>query len=250
MDGHIHHVEHHKPVLTEAQLKKNKRNWLRIAGAFFLDMLPIILGILIATGINEWRDNSHRRHLEIVSLKQIRNTIESQRKVLENEMNSFIELQSARSLIFSAIGKSVISHDSLYPAINNFLVDIQPDIKNIGFFMLQNTGKLDIISNKDILDRLINLYQFTGPELEKMVGLYTSYKRTYLVPHMNKNYSVAIKSNKNDHTMQIYRLINGLEYENIMRQIPLRQIVAKYEMIIQEHSELAKRIAAYLTAVE
>src|SRR5215204_5107555 len=142
MSEHIHHVEHHKPVLTEAALRKKDRKIGRILGSFFLDMLPVIFGILIAVGINSWRESKHDKKIERFYLTNIKKNLDANITDLEFDVSYFTKINEAQKFFSDSAGTH---RDSLAKYYSYFFYVIQPQLSNTAFLTLQNTGKLDII---------------------------------------------------------------------------------------------------------
>jgi len=245
MDGHIHPIEYHKPVHTADQMNK-KRNFFRTILAFMLDMLPIILGLLIATGINEWRDYRHHREEERIYLKKIQQSIVQERKSFVEQKQQYDELVKAGLFIQENLVRSNLDHITLYPAINQFLNEPRPITNNIGYVMMQNAGKIGLISDQEILDQLISIYEFQLPTLEKMVDGYIDRRRNQLMPIIIKNYSIAMWSDKGDHLNYMKKLLNSIEYRNVMVTIVSKNIPESYSKIIEAFDRLNQSIDRFL----
>ena len=238
MSTTVEHIEHHRPEKTKEALdKKNKNIWL-IIGSFLLDMLPVIFGILIAISINGWREKNKEHKLEKFYLRNIKSSAAEEMKRLGSEKDVFTEIKKAQTYILrNTRDIEKFNWQELYPHINVFLSDFSSSIKNTAFIAMQNTGNLNIISNKKILEQLISLYEKKIPFMEHSIELYMNFKRQELIPLMNKTYSVAMLDS-NQTKKQMRQLLTSLEYQNIMREIPIEEIIQLYNETIEMYKEL------------
>ena len=237
MEGHIHHVEHHKPVLTEEQLNKKNPKFWRILGSFFLDMLPIIFGILIAVGINSMRERTHDKHLELFYLKNIKSNLDTNIKGLEFDVRFFSMINDAQKYFLRNKGEKEDS--AIKKHFSSFFYVIQPQFNNTAFLTLQNTGKLDIISNLAVIENLTALYQVKIPILQFFLNDYNHKYNSLFLPYLlNKDPGTevfAISDKK-------LKLISSGELEGIMSTFQLSAIVGTYESIIELHKKLSLQI--------
>jgi hypothetical protein len=228
---------HHKPKRTKALVKPSSKV-LKFLVAFLLDMLPIILGILIAVGINNWNEKRKDHEQERFYLSNIESSLHESIKSLQEGKSLYEDVLFSQKYILKYYRGSHLDKDSMYPNITVFLVDVYPDLPNIGFRTLQNTGKLDILSNKEILSGLISLYEFQLPKLQRLVELYLDYKRNQLIPLINSNFLIASFESK--------KLLDQIQFRNIMMQLPLANIISGYDELLDTHKKLLSKICSEL----
>ena len=239
-DHHVHHVEHHKPVLTEAELRKKKPGTGRILGSFFLDMLPVIFGILIAVGINSWRERKHDRKIERFYLANIKKNLDANIKDLEFDVGYFTKINEAQKFF----SDSAVAHrDSLAKYYSYFFYVIQPSLSNTAFLTLQNTGKLDIISNLTIIEDLTSLYEVNIPTLKFFLDDYTYKYNSLFLPYLiSKDPKERVYTLSNE---RVKYLASG-DLGAIISSFQLSAIVGNYKKIIELHKKLSASIAEEL----
>lgn len=238
MDGHIHHVEHHHPKLTKKELQKDKRNFWRIAGSFLLDMLPVIFGILIAVGINGWREKAHEKKLERYYLTSIKKNIDDNVKDLEFDVVNFSRILKTQKFF----SKDYTLQDSaeLQNHFFQFFSIIQPQFNNTGFITLQNTGKLDIISNLDIINKLTFLYEVEVSTLQVLINDYNQKYSNFFIPYLiqkNTNHKLFDLTGE-----EILSLTSTPQFHSIVSLLYLDSIVSQYKDVINQHKKLSKEI--------
>ena len=102
MEHHSHHVEH-KPHHTEKELRKKDWRFWNVIGSFLLDMLPIIFGILIAVGINNWREHRSEKKQEVFYLKIIQGRLKFTLQQLLDERSQYGEVAGGHKIILRTI---------------------------------------------------------------------------------------------------------------------------------------------------
>jgi hypothetical protein len=236
MEGHIHHVEHHKPVLTEEQLNKKNRKFWRIIGSFLLDMLPVIFGILIAVGINSARERSHDKHLEQFYLKNIKSNLDTNLKGLEFDVRFFTKINEAQRFFLNTKEKE---DSNITKYFSGFFYVIQPQFNNTAFLTLQNTGKLDIISNLTIIENLTSLYEVQIPILQFFLTDYNQKYNSLFLPYLlNKDPGTEVFK-MSDKKIQ---LLSSGDLDGIISTFQLSAIVSSYKNIIELHKNLSLQI--------
>jgi len=236
MEGHIHHVEHHKPVLTEKQLNKKDRNFWRILGSFFLDMLPVIFGILIAVGINSTRERSHNKHLEQFYLQNIKSNLDTNLKGLEFDVRFFTKINEGQKFFLRAKEQEDSNINKYY---SSFFYVIQPQFNNTAFLTLQNTGKLDIISNLGIIENLTSLYEVKIPILQFFLNDYNQKYNSLFLPYLlNKDPGTEVFQMSNKKA----ELLSSGKLNGIISTFQLDAIVGSYKNIIELHKNLSLQI--------
>jgi hypothetical protein len=237
MEGHIHHVEHHKPVLTEAQLKKKDRKFWHILGSFLLDMLPVIFGILIAVGINSMKEKSHEKKLEKFYLKNIKSNLDTNIKGLEFDVKYFSLIKDAQKFFLRTQGKKEDS--SIQKYYSSFFYVIQPQFNNTAFLTLQNTGKLDVISNLNIIEDLTSLYEVKIPVLQFFLTDYNQKYNSLFLPYLlNKDPATEVFEMSDKKA----RIFSSDELKGIISAFQLDAIVGSYKNIIELHKNLSQQI--------
>lgn len=236
MEGHIHNVEH-KPARTKKELKKEHRSFWRIVGSFILDMLPIVFGILIAVGINSWKEKGHTKDLEKFYLLNIKENIDDNIKGLEFDVKAFSQILEIQKFFLRGNNKENI--DSLRMFYRFFYI-IQPQFQNTGFLALQNTGKLDVLSNLQIIQHLTTLYQVDIRTLETLINDYNlKYNNFFL------HYIINSEIKNRIHRMndaELLQLTAPVKFQSIISQFHLDAIVGKYHDIIKQHRDISMEI--------
>jgi len=133
-----------------------KENWIRHA----FETLVVVVGVLSAYSLNNWNESRKNRKDEAYYLYQMRAALEVDIKLLESEIaltqNKVIKCEHFINEL-NAPG-DVSSFNSAFlefvDAVN--VPRFQPNTST--FDELQSTGKLSIFSNKELINRIVQLY--------------------------------------------------------------------------------------------
>ncbi|MCK8520437.1 hypothetical protein M0D21_02595 [Aquimarina sp. D1M17] len=128
--------------------------------AFFKEIIIVVLGVLIAVGINNYKENYEEEKFVSKTLSAIENEIEQSE--LEVEKTSKKHLQIVDS-IHAAIHND---NESLGQLMNRIGGIQSPDVKNIGLrFFISNKAEL---VEYDIISRLNDIENYTNSLHTKM----------------------------------------------------------------------------------
>ena len=125
-----------------------------------------------------------------------------------------------------------------------FFYVIQPQLLNTGFITLQNTGRLEIISNLEIMQNLTTLYQVEVKTLETLINDYNLKYNNFFMPYIiNADLKSRIYKISSD---ELQKLTSSIKFQSIISLFNLDAIVNQYRDIIKEHKNLSKKIGQEL----
>ena len=199
------------------------------------EIVLIVIGILIAVGIGEWRADIKREQEQTSYYEGLYYDLSQD----VNRLDSLIVLfGTASSGIFNEIDKIQLPSyniDSLYsnvPAWMLYITEFTPTKPT--FTEILSSGKLQLIQNEDIKTQLLKIYTDLYPEVQFRQEATNEYIRT----------------NRTEELMDTYRwleivLNDGQEYTNVPLQNPMFPI--EHNWINNKQSEKFLRFENYLT---
>ncbi|NDV43991.1 DUF6090 family protein [Flagellimonas sediminis] len=146
------------------------------------EILLVVLGILIALRINNWNENQQLRKAELQTLKSLHESI----KINLDELDLILEAQvhrnrSLQEVLFSDVSnRKLVYLDSLITTnVENYTFDPSTGIYNA----IINSGKIEIITNDSLRNRISKLYDRVADyqEIEDEVTEFTK-------DHLEKNF--------------------------------------------------------------
>lgn len=166
-----------------------------LAGGKFSKYLPyafgeivlVVIGILIALQLNNWRENQIAREKEIQIYKELKSDLQQTQSDIEETIELHREaLQYNQNLIFYIHDKVPLS-DSVYNSFVSSSIDYQIIPKTSAFENLKNIG-LNTLTNDSLRMSLTNLFQLDLMRLEDELGMAAtdfSFSQT-LFPYQNR----------------------------------------------------------------
>lgn len=146
------------------------------------EIILVVLGILIALRINNWNENQQLQKAELQTLKSLHESI----KINLNELDLILEAQvhrnrSLQEVLFTDVSnRELVYLDSLITTnVENFTFDPSTGIYNA----IINSGKIEIITNDSLRNRISKLYDRVADyqEIEDEITAFTK-------EHLEKNF--------------------------------------------------------------
>jgi hypothetical protein len=127
------------------------------------EILLVVIGILIALSINNWNEWRKDRLKEKVILNDLAKNIEINIQTFQNDLRMLEQWIHSSEIIILALGNKIDYSDTLRQHFHLARVTKQNlFISNIGYQSYKDSG-LDLITNKNLSEEIIKLYEFTIP---------------------------------------------------------------------------------------
>lgn len=152
------------------------------------EIILVVIGILIALQINNWNEEKQLKQEELKTLKSLQESIKINKGELATTLNAQIDRnQSLQEVLFSEIkNRPVRQLDSLITAnVGNHTFDPSTGIYNA----MINSGKIELISNETIKNRISKLYDQVRDYQESEDEI-TDYTKAHLEPYFIDNYFI------------------------------------------------------------
>ena len=151
----------------------------------------VVVGILIALQINNWNQREQLRNAELNTLRSLSESI----KINLNELNHILNAQihrnrSLQEVLFVDLSNRRLTHlDSLITEnVENYTFDPSTGIYN----SIINSGKIEIISNDSLKNRISKLYDSVADYQESEDEI-TEYTKVHLEENFINNLSINPK---------------------------------------------------------
>jgi hypothetical protein len=172
-----------------------------------VQMVAIFVSITLSFAVNQCQENRKNRETERFYLRQILADLKEDLVELEKDRASYAHLLQGYVYFQKYDHLANSRPDSLQALSPIFFTEVSPNINNLGFETLRNLGKLDVVSNQDILAQLTKIHQEELPTLKAGIDYYLAIRRGLLVPYLadqlkygpkqqNGNYAELLKSTK------------------------------------------------------
>ena len=137
------------------------------------EILLVVIGILIALQINNWNEARKTKLEEKTSLKQLKEDLLAEATLLKNldtyckqELNYLNEISNGNY--------NSVSIDSFFLRITATL-EFKSIVIETKYYGLKSGGKLDLISNDTLKNKIMLFYENTHPNLETNINYHKEY---------------------------------------------------------------------------
>lgn len=159
-------------------------------GEIAIEMLIIVFAVTLSLALERWREHAAEQKAEHDFLEGYRKDLASDIRELREDSATFVRLQVGYDYFANT---EKYSPDSINKYIELFYNTTGFVPNSSRYEALKSSGKLDVISNKELLDDIVSLYQEKVEQVRSNTENFTHFKRTQLVPyldqHLAKNFS-------------------------------------------------------------
>lgn len=152
------HVEHHNPKHMIKALGKAKLSLWSTIKALFIDMIPVILGIVIALSFNSIKEGRKEHREETYFLERLRYDLQQDLAELKDDAQNYRYRKYAAAYLLKYNTNDNANRDSAFHYFSSLFGQTAPNITNAAYQTLMSSGKLDIIKNKQLIESLVTLY--------------------------------------------------------------------------------------------
>ncbi|MEM1339674.1 MAG: DUF6090 family protein [Bacteroidota bacterium] len=155
------------------------------------EIILVVIGILIALQINNWNQNEQLRNTELKTLKSLHESIKINLVELNHILNAQIQRnKSLQEVLFVDLSnRPLVYLDSLITDnIENYTFDPSTGIYN----SIINSGKIEIITNDSLKNRISKLYD-SVTDYQESEDEITEYTKAHLEENFINNLNINPK---------------------------------------------------------
>ena len=206
------------------------------------EIILVVVGILIALGINNWNDANNLTNKETTLLIEMKSNLESDLEGLKWDINKNEKLLKANRIVLKSLNNSVY-HDSL----NLYYTWIKGNtvfVKNTSAFKNLESFGLDIIKNDSLRIKITNLYS-TRYEYIRYIEQVRDEKFQYeqIIPQITKH--LRLSSENLYEPINVDELSLNNEFKSVIK---LNCDMRNY--IITIYKDIEKTITELIDAIE
>ncbi|MGC4021074.1 MAG: hypothetical protein QM734_03590 [Cyclobacteriaceae bacterium] len=204
-----------------------------------IQLVLIIVGVLSALGVDNYRESIQERKLEKEYLVNLRNSVQLDTVMLKNEIQrTFAKINAISKLLVLSDSLKVVEEEKFAELITNVIMLIRPNFITAVYDELKFTGNFKLIRNNELKSLIISYYgdnaiiqQQNNLELsgyqDELLDVLTFDELEYKIPFDQKKIYKAIK-NYESTRRQLQRsqkktsiVRSGLIYTSMPRSIEL-----------------------------
>lgn len=209
----------------------NKKTGHKI-GEIAVEMLIIVFAVTLSLALERWREHAAEKKTETEFLEGLRKDVVNDIAELKTDSVRYGTLNRAYTY-FAATQPYV--RDSVFQYIE-LLYNTTEFIPNISRYeALKSSGKLEVISDKELLDDIVSLYQENIVQLKANTAAFTNFKRTQLIPYLDDHMKPDLSNLE-----AVLHTDAGMNYLN--KRFGVRSIQASYHDAIVLSQKIVREI--------
>jgi hypothetical protein len=225
-------VKHTRKIWSVLRLKDKK--WYHKLVEILIEIGIIVFAITFSLYLERQREESVDHHLETDFLQGLKHDLEKDIVQVEEDRAGYAKMKNG--FIYFIKNKNSITRDSLqrhYTALANIITYV-PNMAR--YQAIKSTGKLYIVKDKALLDKIIYLYEYEIPSLLTTTALLNDFKQKQLIPYLDDNLLLNDK-------LSYQKTFSGLKMANYLDRYDLvDQVRSKYEIVYRKVKEIDKAI--------
>jgi hypothetical protein len=230
-------IKHTKKVLKVAT--DPKKNWKEKLGEIVLEIFIIVFAITLSLYLHERAQKNEDHHLQNEFLLGLREDLENDIKELSGDSLSYIKtLNGFRYFKRLAVDQATSDSVPFYWNTLYNTADLQPN--NSRFEGMKSAGKLYVITDKKLLNDILDLYQEKIPMLLRATNMFSEFKVNRLTTFLEINLTSSDEKNNNLKTLlkESPQLRNYLSYDAF-----IIDILERYHIVLEQSRRLIGEIS-------
>jgi len=224
-------IKHTKKVLKVAT--DPKKHWKEKLGEIVLEIFIIVFAITLSLYLHERAQKSEDHHLQDEFLLGLKQDLQDDINELRADSLSYLRtLKGFRYFKRMSAGQATADSIPYYWTTLFSTADLQPNDSR--FQGLKSAGKLYVISDKKLLNDILDLYQEKIPMLLRSTNTYSEFVVNRLITFLQSNLSSL---NRKDNNLQAL-VKSSPELRNYLSSDDfILEILGRYHVVL-EHSRL------------
>ena len=213
------------------------------------EIVLVVIGILIALGINNWNNEQKDNQAEVKYLSQIKKSLKENDLILKKRIESDKRLLKLGGQLYNHIKNQKKLNDSIKQILVVLQYDQMVSFNMAAFENLKNDG-LSFISNDDLKFEIINIYD---KELKYIQNIFANQFENYLSgvinPFFSENFEFAsnkkkiiIEPNNYQELLSNKKTTNIISMVNTMRSFAISNYTDTQKKINEILIKLEKEI--------
>ena len=210
------------------------------------EILLVVIGILIALGINNWNNEQKDKQAELKYLNQIRKSLKENDLILKERIETDKRLLKFGDQLYNHIKTQKDINDTIKHIFVVLLNDQMVSFNMAAFENLKNDG-LSFISNDDLKFDIINIYD---KELKYIQNIFANQFENYLSGVMNPFFSESFEFGSNEKNI----IVEPNNYQDLLDNKKTTNIISMVNTMrsfaISNYSDTQKKINEILIKLE
>ena len=199
--------KHTKAVINVA--KEPGKSWVHKLKEILIEIAIIVFAVYISIWLHNWSDSLKDREEEKEFLEGLKSDLQVDTLNLSNS-EKFYEEELAGINYFLTVAHGIsLSEDSLTKYNFIFSASTNLEANTSRYVGFKESAKFDIIQNKDLLNKIIELHEVIFTHVEVLNGIFNNYNATKTEPYAFQH----LKLDKDFRIINATEVINSSEME-------------------------------------
>jgi len=230
-------IKHTKTVYET--LHDREKNWKHKLKEILVEIFIIIFAVTISIWFHNWSESRKDRKQEKEFLSGLKTDLQSDLKEMKSDTVAYTSILNGTSYFREVGAGRILSMDSINRYSWIFFASVHKQSRTSRFEALKGSGKLDIIENKELLGKIISLYQEIYSNIEAGNKSFTDYNANRIGAYLDSHAKLDTSNNITNwpeilHTTE-FRM--GLYRANVVHQN-----ILSYEVGINKCNEIINQI--------
>ncbi|MGC4022872.1 MAG: hypothetical protein QM734_13455 [Cyclobacteriaceae bacterium] len=231
-----HLVKHTRKAFSIFRLKD--MGWKHKASELLFEVFIIVVAVSISLLLERWREKSLDREHETEFLEGLKTDLISDIEEMRGDSVSYMKLMKAYGYFIRNAKKPM---DSAQFYINSIYSAASFQANSSRFEGLKSSGKLDIIEDSELRNRILLFYQENIPSLVSSTEIFLTSSRNPLVDVLDHELNFESKEKLSE---SISTTMSRLYPQNILmsRKGFIDEILSRYQVSLKSAREIVHRI--------
>lgn len=220
-----------------------KNNWKK----YLFELLVIIIGITISFALQNWQESQRQKQVEIQTLERLLVDLKADSGDMQKETESLQECINGAQRILE-INDFTEHTDSLDLFINSQLQYSVFAKSDIAYQGLRGFGKNGIITNQEVLNKIIHQYSVEYRTMDEWTNFDRSFITGHFLPHVTANFP-AFGSRTDGNETAIFQKINAAMNTSQFKNLTTVNMSNKIQVVDAYNSNI-KSVTALISDIE
>ncbi len=230
-------IKHTKTVYDT--LYDGGKNWKHKLKEILVEILIIVFAVTISIWFHNWSENRKDRKLEKEFLTGLKTDLQSDLKEMKSDTAAYTIILNGAAYFREVGAGKILSTDSLNRYSWIFFASVHKQSRTSRFEALKGSGKLDIIENKELLGKIISLYQEIYPNIEAGNKSFTDYNANRIGAYLDSHAKLDTSNN----IINWPEILHATEFRmGLYRANVVHQNILSYEVGINKCNEIINQV--------
>ena len=230
-------IKHTKAVYET--FHDQQKSWKHKLKEILVEILIIVFAVTISIWFHNWSESWKDRKKEKEFLTGLKTDLQSDLKEMKSDTAAYTNILNGTSYFREVGAGKILSNDSINRYSWVFFASVHKQSRTSRFEALKGSGKLDIIENKELLGKIISLYQEIYPNIEAGNKSFSDYNQNRIGAYLDSHAKLDTSNN----IINWPEILHTTEFRmGLYRANVIYQNILSYEVGIKKCNEIINQV--------